>query len=261
MDLGIPNLHLIVLAALLIVSAVAIRLMVAPLAALCRLRYRGVIDAAGAAAILRRRECVGRILTLAFLMALLLGREAHAQAAAAGTLDLTWLHQTLADAAYAVVMAAIAIGGTWLRAHLNFVQNDALKRAAGDLVDDVGNAAKQAAGFAYGWAQKSNLSIDHPQIRDAALSQGIAMALTVAPSLLQRAGYSQATFEQMAEAEFGHLLALDPTVSVAGPALRPYEPELVPGRLIGTPAEAAAGAQPDNSSAPDPRATSAQPAA
>jgi hypothetical protein len=130
--------------------------------------------------------------------------------------DLSPIIQPLEACVLATVLGAIPLFGAWMKSHLNFIQSDALKTALGAAIDDVDNAATQAAGEAYHWVQGHDEDIRHPMVKSAVADRMLATMAQLAGPAIAASGVTPQMLATKADAALGKLLASDPTVSVTG---------------------------------------------
>ena len=149
--------------------------------------------------------------------------------------DLTGLNQYLEATAFVVVSAALPVAAAWVKQHLTFVRNQALRSATGDAVDRIEALAEKGAAIGYSWAQAHAVSIDHPAIQSAVLDQGVNFVAQFGAEELQASGYTPDQVAKLVNAGLGKLLAADPNVSIAGTTTAaPKAPAAPPAGLPGT---------------------------
>jgi hypothetical protein len=130
--------------------------------------------------------------------------------------DLTPLVQAVATLALAAVTAATPFIAPLLRRYLH-IQLSTSQAAA------IQTAADAGATAAYGYIATSGASYRTDLIRNAALAIGVQHVMASTPEAIAALGLTPEHVQRMVEARFGGLLAKDPTVSIAGPAMD--EPE------------------------------------
>jgi hypothetical protein len=152
--------------------------------------------------------------------------------------DLSAVNQFIEATAYAVVIGALPMLATWLKQHLAFVRNAALRSAADDAVDRVEALAEKGAAAGYAWAQAHKVSIDHPAIANAVLEQGVTFVAQFGADELKASGYTPEQVARLVNAGLGKLLAADPNVSIAGPTATTPSAPSAPTTLAAVPSHA-----------------------
>jgi hypothetical protein len=132
--------------------------------------------------------------------------------------DLTPLVQALAALALAAASAATPFIAPLLRRYLH-IQLSATQAAA------IQSAADAGAKAAYGYIATSGASYRTDVIRNAALAIGVQHVMASTPDAIAALGLTPDHVQRMVEARFGGLLANDPTVTIAGPAMDEAEPK------------------------------------
>lgn len=109
-----------------------------------------------------------------------------------------------------------------------------LKLAAGSAQAQLVTAACQrAAGIAYQFIVQSGGHVGDAEIRNVAVARALGYVSAALPGTIAALGLTPERLTAIIEAEFGKLLALDPTVSIAPPPPAPVPaPVVPPGQLV-----------------------------
>lgn len=125
------------------------------------------------------------------------------------TIDLTPVVQALLALALPVLTAIAGTVAAFLVKRFR-LQNNAL------MAGQIAEASKRAAGLAYHFLLANAGTISHVAIHNVAIAQGVNYVTAGFPEALAAVGVTPDHVANMVTGELGKLLALDPTVSVAG---------------------------------------------